>query len=659
MSGVLDLPPVEDLPAPSLRDRRDAEEVHELITADVDLGQAVLDIVGKKKLDFNAVNSVLDARILETMTGSPTFTLRIHDPDLALLNSDVLMYEDRDGDFQLRAIDIDIDEHPFRLVGITWDDAEVGSGIDLTLTFEHRLVAFLREHDKPLKISRKRLSLSQFIQRMAREVKAMRIRFVTPDVGARNPIEKLTDTTKDANREPGLGKDDHVEVKGAKATSKQRRVIEQVLGVGERKGAKKKLLIVAIMVITQESRAGVENSNKSNPNVKGPFHQDGSYGTEAQRMDPTHAANEFFKRAIAADKQNPHSSYAALAESVQRSGDAAPYEQWHDEAARTVKAFGGTGSESRTYYKRFNYTRGVDGKKENSWDCSQRYAQLINWRSFVVGKATWYWISEPDLFKSRSRMTIDRKHPAVVGIGGNIDKGKKAGTLRVRARVKRWAAPPGSVVTIRGEGPADGRWLVEDIERSVFSPEANITLKKPTKPKPEPRSEQAAIHKDANNDGIPDDITLTGVGAARLYRECKRISDTGCEYTWGGGHGPNLENVRPRPGPGNGLDCSSSVSLALFRAGLFGERTTALVSGAFMGWGKAGQGKNFTVWWNAEHVWIEFHGLGNADRFDTSPHGSGGRGPRMRYVKRSTAGFAARHWPATEPQGKTHRAGKG
>jgi hypothetical protein len=72
----------------------------------------------------------------------------------------------------------------------------------------------------------------------------------------------------------------------------------------------------------------------------------------------------------------------------------------------------------------------------------------------------------------------------------------------------------------------------------------------------------------------------------------------------------------------------------------------SLVSGDFNQWGHAGRGKFFTVWYNGGHVWIELNiPHVRADRFDTSPHGSGGSGPRLRYTHRSHAGFAARHFP--------------
>lgn len=127
--------------------------------------------------------------------------------------------------------------------------------------------------------------------------------------------------------------------------------------------------------------------------------------------------------------------------------------------------------------------------------------------------------------------------------------------------------------------------------------------------------------------------------AKRVYRAAKHIHDQERRYVYGGGH-KLLQWITAK----EGLDCSSSVSLALSRAGLF-RPGMAIVSGAFANWGVPGQGKYFTVWYNWQHVWIQFHGLGHWWRFDTSPWGSGGYGPRMRVLPRSTRGFKARHWP--------------
>lgn len=111
-------------------------------------------------------------------------------------------------------------------------------------------------------------------------------------------------------------------------------------------------------------------------------------------------------------------------------------------------------------------------------------------------------------------------------------------------------------------------------------------------------------------------------------------------YGWGGGHGPRLSQVSPS----QRLDCSSSCSLALHHAGLF-PSDYSWVSGTFASsYGDAGPGKMFTVYANYSHVWIRLH-VGRFWRFDTSPHGDGGQGPRLRRLPRSMYAFTARHHP--------------
>jgi hypothetical protein len=124
----------------------------------------------------------------------------------------------------------------------------------------------------------------------------------------------------------------------------------------------------------------------------------------------------------------------------------------------------------------------------------------------------------------------------------------------------------------------------------------------------------------------------------RLYYECQRIHNAGGPYVFGGGHGKPLSRVFSS----QGTDCSSSCSLALWRAGFY-ESGWATNSTGFMRWGKPGKGKRWTMWANPRHCWIQFHVKGFAWRFDTSPWGSGGRGPRLRWGARSTVGFVARH----------------
>jgi hypothetical protein len=125
---------------------------------------------------------------------------------------------------------------------------------------------------------------------------------------------------------------------------------------------------------------------------------------------------------------------------------------------------------------------------------------------------------------------------------------------------------------------------------------------------------------------------------ARLLEIMKAMTQQTPGYLWGGGHGPKLRYIRYS----QGLDCSSSCSKALYDAGLFPD-SVAWVSGTFeYRYGTRGTGKLFTVYANSGHVWIRLY-KSQYWRFDTSPHGDGGRGPRLRRLPRFTFRFVPRH----------------
>lgn len=109
-------------------------------------------------------------------------------------------------------------------------------------------------------------------------------------------------------------------------------------------------------------------------------------------------------------------------------------------------------------------------------------------------------------------------------------------------------------------------------------------------------------------------------------------------YLFGGGHGVKVDTLdRSR-----NLDCSSSTSLLLGHFGLLGSEWVQ-VSEWFDNWEHAGLGKYVTVHSNDDHVWVEFDLPEGYFRFDTSPHGDGPTGPRVRTKERFTSTFAHRH----------------
>lgn len=135
---------------------------------------------------------------------------------------------------------------------------------------------------------------------------------------------------------------------------------------------------------------------------------------------------------------------------------------------------------------------------------------------------------------------------------------------------------------------------------------------------------------------IAREKTLTAVDKVReILAFCRKFEGP---YIYGGEHDGSFldDNFK------DGFDCSSSTSYALWKFGLLGSNSPQ-VSSWFETWGVSGRGKYLTVHANGDHVWIEFNLPEGYFRFDTSPHGDGGRGPRVRTRKRFDSGFVHRH----------------
>ncbi len=124
--------------------------------------------------------------------------------------------------------------------------------------------------------------------------------------------------------------------------------------------------------------------------------------------------------------------------------------------------------------------------------------------------------------------------------------------------------------------------------------------------------------------------------AEELLAYCKLFDGP---YVWGGEHDGSLTDDDPH----DGFDCSSSVSAALAHVGLLGS-STAHVSGWFKTYGDSGSGRYVTVHAADDHVWMEIAVPGQPwYRFDTSPHGDGPPGPRVRRKQRDVSRFVQRH----------------
>lgn len=620
----------------------------------------VLDVV-QGGHDFNIADSALSATLELTVEGASTLTFTLQDPDLALLNSDTLTrwawgangqvdVHGRDEKGWIRkgqVVDAKLGTVDFRLVKVA-----KSAGWQLTLTFEDRVISYLREHKGARSWSRAHHTRAEFILALASEVKANGgiVTFI-PELTKPQPIEKRSDKMSKAQRRQrahkGIAKGAKLTVKGADANAAQIARAQRVLDVAHSLNAPDLAMVALLCAAIGESRLGEER---------------GSRGTTFQttvipESDLEGQASAFLKGgrsfaaggAIGAAKAHADWTPGTIASHVEGSDRPGSfYDAYREEAARFVSVYGGGGgrdSLDTTYGRQYVFAR---GKAEDSWTAMQRLASEVNWRAFVRMGVLWY-VSEQYLFAQRAELTVVEGEDGVDEVLFDLDLGAKdlIAEVTVNCRIGLWTAVPGMVVVVKGQGPADGRWLVSRVRRNLLdgTGSATVTLRKPLPVKNEPTTDLVNRSGASINSGTPG----AKGSAAAAYSAAARLDAMGLPYLWGGGHNP-ASFAHPK-GPPPGLDCSGSTCWVLAQAGMF-DGKSAVTSGELAStWGHPGEGKEMTVWANAEHVWVEFKLPGKAGkRMDTSPHGDGPDGPRLRHSTRGpggTANFTPRHWPGT------------
>jgi hypothetical protein len=461
-------------------------------------------------------------------------------------------------------------------------------------------------------------------------------------------IDKGDETKKNDNS--GVIKARHLTIKGHGANSDQRAVMETVITTARETPKSNDLSVLAVIVaVIQESEAvNVNHGDSTSTGVLQLLASTGqSHGVDP--MDIEACVTEFMTKgfysyggAISLARKHHDYSPGEIAWRVQGPAIAnrGKYAQWEDEARKWLAAVKGGRVEGgdKQYRKQFQFQRKKD---ENSWDCMQRLADDVHWRCFPVGRVLYY-MSETDLFARRVAYYLTPDDPALIEFTYDIDWRAKvpANEGVITVNLDRWGAPPGYPIELSGFGPPDGRWLIISTRRDWFSPIAEVTIRQPMVPLKEPEPDVGT----RNTGGGETD----GSGM-KLYKACRHISNAGGSYVYGGGHGgAALSSLRG----GQGLDCSSSTSLALYKADLWDHRPNARVSWEFDDWGKPGRGNIFTVCWSNSHVYIRFEDALSVDaqRFDTSSWSgdkNSERGPRLRSSQGppGDSGYNLRHWP--------------
>lgn len=501
----------------------------ELMGADIDVTTLELAVKGKKSLNIGS--RITAGSVTRTTEGASTLNVTVLDDDLSLLRSGYLGGEsltvipDQGTDLSSglvfpQPVDTLLDGLWFRLSAVET------TGRSHQLTFQDREVMLLRTYPlggdpQTFKVFSEahweRASVMVWLIEQVREIRGG-IRWVCPLLTGNDRVySKLNEPIDNSSlrqvlHQPGFPTHgpSGVTVKGPThpATAQQLANIQAVLDAGNQMRVSRKLLVTAVMVITQESNAGSPASILL-PGLSGAtglFQQIAKDGWPATG-DATTDANAFYEHAIAADAADPNLSEAELAYKVQAPGPTPQgqtfqqYGQWQTEAENTVTVYTGelsglddttgaapsafvptmTGfvSGSGTFQRGSLNTAGTQNLivRETNWAMLQRLASNVGWIVYCVS-GTIYIEDQQHLFRKAVAFQFADGDPGVDQINSNINTGISKASAEVDARIALWKAPPGCVVSLQNHGPASGRWLVTEIERDLFSTTATITLGK-------------------------------------------------------------------------------------------------------------------------------------------------------------------------------------
>lgn len=372
-----------------------------------------------------------------------------------------------------------------------------------------------------------------------------------------------------------------------------------------------------------------------------------SWGTVAQIRTPSYAVGKFLDQYLPYRRSM---GWLQASHKTQRSAHASAPAQWYSEGQAFASAFGGTSggdsgslslgmADGATGVQPYEFSRGTADQKEDTWVCSGRLADEVQWRRFMRAGALWY-VSDDWLIKQPVAFRLSETTAGVVALSFEFETRAEAAEASLRVASRRYSVLPGDVVELIDEGPGSGKWLVREVRRNLFSQISDVSLvrKRPKLPEPAPAVMAAAVGGANASQG---DFVSAGGGspAEKAYQAAELATSFNWPYRL------TQRTIVDRP---PSADCSSGVSWVLWKAGIplpggASKGSWAPVSGAFIGWGQSGPGQYMTVMTHSGHIWIRWNGIGSAWRFDTG----GGSGGKNHATARSTSGFVQRHWAGT------------
>lgn len=645
-----------------------------------------LHVANRRSLTTDISDAVVDVSRDGTMEAAPTVAITIDDPQNRLMESQILVRPAARavGDPQawaLRPIDIVVPANGLDVVHRLQQAQRQGDRV--VLNFEHRGVAYMREHDWAISASRAHLTRALFVRRQVLEVGRRataphRLNFWAPDLRIAQPIARqttadtLTSKAEDDRNVAGiLDQADQLKgatVMGKRADAEQRRNLANILAIAQAEKAGPKATLA--MVCAAISESGVKAiMNRGGSGYGGVFQGDVTARYRYFKVGDTEAMARYFLRggkgfqgggAIALAKAHKDWSPGRIALEVEGSlsnfgGDVAKgerfYNRYKHEAQRIILA-GGQGGSAATglasYTKPYRFIR---KKGENGWDNTAAIAAEVQWRRFITGD-TFIYAYDDALLQLPAQMALSTNHPAVVSWDFDLDYRKTVRSVSLELAATEgvdlvWGLP----FALDDAGAATGKYLVWSVHEQDGADVVEVELRAAQTKKREPISETVQ-RADPNDAQLADEDNPK---TSKAYDTAKAISERKLPYVWGGGH---LRAGVPDNGtgrdPGIGYDCSGYTAAVLLGGDMLPDdlRNNVPDSGHFIRtWGEPGEGRRMTVWGNEQHIFVEFKIPDREGRYaDTSRASARGKadgksGPTLRFGKRSTAGFTPRHWP--------------
>ncbi len=135
----------------------------------------------------------------------------------------------------------------------------------------------------------------------------------------------------------------------------------------------------------------------------------------------------------------------------------------------------------------------AEGQREDSWVAIRRIADERGWRAFVREGLTVFYAPETWLIDQPPSYRLTELTGGVEYINFDFDSGKPVATAKMRVRSGRFRLYIGEAVELYDLVPANGKWIISEVSRSLFDVHVDVTFTKarPVLPEPQPTAQDA------------------------------------------------------------------------------------------------------------------------------------------------------------------------